>query len=161
MEEEVVKEELSKIKKITPELKKKRKKLILKNLLILVAIAAYLGLICYAFYNIELNLFSNILKAISSILLLLAIYYFEQGYRKDNEGIFLVGVEILAFTLITLFMTSFISFEEHIFINIIIGIGIVSLGYYLIKLLIFVRKIRKEHKKNFNDIRDIVEKGDK
>lgn len=161
MEEDIVKEELSKIKKITPELKQKRRKILLKNILILILIILYLGLLTFAFYKMELNSLSLYLKIISLVFLALSIYKFEQGYRKDNEGIFLTGVEILVLALITLFMTSFINFDEHIFKNIIIGIGIFAIVYYFLKTYILRRKVKKEHKKNISDIRDIVEKGDK
>ena len=161
MEEEIIKDELSKIKKITPELKQKRKNILFKYLVIIVLIILYLRIISLAFYDMELNALSVYLKIISIIFLIFSIYKFEQGYRKDNESIFLEGVELLVLALISLFMTAFISFDEHAFFNIVIGIGIFATIYYLLKAYILRRKIKKEHKKNINDIRDIIEKGDK
>ena len=161
MEEDIVKEELYKMKKITPELKQKRRRILLKNFVIIVFIIAYLGILALAFYKMELNSLSLYLKILSIAFLGFSIFKFEQGYRKDDERIFLTGVEILILSLITLFMTSFINFEEHVFKNIIIGIGIFAIVYYSLKTYILRRKIKKEHKKNISDIREIVEKGDK
>lgn len=58
-------------------------------------------------------------------------------------------------------MTSFISIEEQVFKNIIFGFSIFTATYYIIKSFIMLRKIKKEHKNNISDVRDIVKKGEK
>lgn len=55
-------------------------------------------------------------------------------------------------------MTSFISIEEQVFKNIIFGFSIFTAIYYIIKSFIMLRKIKKEHKNNISDVRDIVKK---
>ena len=66
MDEEILKEDLSKNKKLTPELKSKIRKIIGKNILIAGCILIYIGLINMAFYKMELNTLSIDLKVLSS-----------------------------------------------------------------------------------------------
>lgn len=160
MDEEILKEDLSKNKKITPELKEKMRRILFRNILIIILIIVYLLVLTLAFYKMELNTVAIDLKVISVGLLLFAIWKFENGYKQDNEGIFLTGVEVLFFALFTLFMTALISEEEQIFKNVILGSGIVSTIYYLLKSYVLRRKIKKEHKKKISDVRDIVWKGE-
>ena len=160
MDEEIIKEDLSKNKKISPELKIKRRKILFKNIMLIILILLYLLILTMAFYKMELNTLATDLKVISVGLLVFAIYKFENGYKNDNEGTFLTGVEALLFALFTLFMTALISEEEQLFKNVILGTGIVSTVYYLSKSYVLRRKIKKEHKKKISDVRDIVWKGE-
>lgn len=161
MAEDILQEDLSKNKKMTPELKEKRRKILLKNILLIIATIIYLLIITLAFYKMELNALAVDLKVISSFFLIWAILKFEKGYKKDNEYIFLTGVELLVFALLTLFMTAFVNTEEQTFRRIILGTGIVVTIYYIMKTYISRRKVKKEHKKKISDVRDIVGKGDK
>lgn len=156
--EEIFNEDLSKNKKLTPEFKNKIRKTFGKNVLVLGFILIYMGLLLMAFYKMELNTLAQDLKVLSVGFLALAIIKFEKGYKKDNEFIFLVGVEALVLALITLFMTAFISADEQIFKNIILGISIICAVYYTLKTLVIRRKIKKEHKKQISDVRDIIQK---
>lgn len=157
---EVLEEDLSRNKKLTPELKKKIRKTFGKNILIIGLILMYMGLLTLSFYKMELNTLSTDLKVLSVGFLAFAIIKFEQGYKKDNEGIFLTGVEALVLALITLFMTVLISTSENFFKNVILGISIFVTVYYLLKSLVIRSKIKKQHKKQVSDVRDIVKKGE-
>ena len=157
---EVLEEDLSKNKKLTPELKKKLRKTFGKNILIIGLILMYMGLLTLSFYKMELNTLSTDLKVLSVGFLAFAIIKFEQGYKKDNEGIFLTGIEALVLALITLFMTVLISTSENFFKNVILGISIFATVYYLLKSLVIRAKIKKQHKKQVSDVRDIVKKGE-
>ncbi len=160
MEEEILKEDLSKNKKITPELKEKMRRILFKNILVIIFIILYLLILTLAFYKMELNTLALDLKVISVGFLVFAILKFEKGYKEDKEGIFLTGVEALVLALMTLFMTALISEEEQIFKNVILGTGIIATVYYLLKSYVLRRKIKKEHKMKISDVRDIVGKGD-
>lgn len=63
--DEILKEDLSKNKKLTPELKSKIRKILGKNILIIGCILIYIGLITMAFYKMELNTLGNDLKVLS------------------------------------------------------------------------------------------------
>ena len=160
MDEEILKKDLSKNKKITPELKQKMRKILFQNILIIIFIMLYLFILTLAFYKMELNTLEVDLKTISVGLLVFAIWNFEKGYKEDKEEVFLRGVEILILSLFTLFTTALISEEEHFFKNVMMSTGLISIIYYLSKSYILRRKIKKEHKRKISDVRDIVGKGE-
>ena len=157
---EILEEDLSKNKKLTPELKKKIRRIFGKNIFIIGLILIYMALLTLAFYKMELNTLSTDLKVLSTGFLVFAIIKFEQGYKNDNEGIFLTGIELLVLAIITLFMTVLISTDEHFFQSIIMGISIFVAVYYIVKSFVIRGKIKKQHKKQVSDVRDIVKKGE-
>ena len=157
---EILEEDLSKNKKLTPELKKKIRKIFGKNIFIIGLILIYMALLTLAFYKMELNTLSTDLKVLSTGFLVFAIIKFEKGYKNDNEGIFLTGIELLVLAIITLFMTVLISTDEHFFQSIIMGISIFAAVYYIVKSFVIRGKIRKQHKKQVSDVRDIIKKGE-
>ena len=157
---EILEEDLSKNKKLTPELKKKIRKIFGKNIFIIGLILIYMALLTLAFYKMELNTLSTDLKVLSTGFLVFAIIKFEQGYKNDNEGIFLTGIELLVLAIITLFMTVLISTDEHFFQSTIMGISIFVAVYYILKSFVIRGKIRKQHKKQVSDVRDIIKKGE-
>lgn len=63
--DEILKEELFKNKKMSPELKRKMRKIVGKNLFAIGAIIIYMGILSLAFYKMELNTLSNDLKVLS------------------------------------------------------------------------------------------------
>ena len=125
---EILEEDLSKNKKLTPELKKKIRRIFGKNIFIIGLILIYMALLTLAFYKMELNTLSTDLKVLSTGFLVFAIIKFEQGYKNDNEGIFLTGIELLVLAIITLFMTVLISTDEHFFQSIITILDISHFG---------------------------------
>ena len=157
---EILEEDLSKNKKLTPELKKKIRRIFGKNIFIIGLILIYMALLTLAFYKMELNTLSTDLKVLSTGFLAFAIIKFEQGYKNDNEGIFLTGIELLVLAIITLFMTVLISTDEHFFQSTIMGISIFVAVYYIVKSFVIRGKIKKQHKKQVSDVRDIVKKGE-
>lgn len=157
---EILEEDLSKNKKLTPELKKKIRKIFGKNIFIIGLILIYMALLTLAFYKMELNTLSTDLKVLSTGFLVFAIIKFEKGYKNDNEGIFLTGIELLVLAIITLFMTVLISTDEHFFQSTIMGISIFVAVYYILKSFVIRGKIRKQHKKQVSDVRDIIKKGE-
>lgn len=157
---EILEEDLSKNKKLTPELKKKIRRIFGKNIFIIGLILIYMALLTLAFYKMELNTLSTDLKVLSTGFLVFAIIKFEKGYKNDNEGIFLTGIELLVLAIITLFMTVLISTDEHFFQSTIMGISIFVAVYYILKSFVIRGKIRKQHKKQVSDVRDIIKKGE-
>lgn len=153
---EVLEEDLSKNKKLTPELKSKIRKTFIKNLLIAIFIVIYMGLLGMAFYKMELNVLATDLKMLSLGFLVFSIIKFEQSYRKDNEGIFLIGIETLFLAIVTLLMTGLISEEESLFKNVIFAVALVGIVYYMLKTIIIALKIKKQHKKQISDVREII-----
>ena len=141
-------------KKIPKEIKNKRNNKIFKNLLIANAITIYFLFVNLGFYNIESLIYSFDLKLFSIALLILAIVLFEKGYKKDDEGIFLNGIEMLFVSFLTLIM-QYRLIERNDTIEILFGLSFMYfIIYYIIKSLIQARIIEKQYATS--DIKEIV-----
>lgn len=141
-------------KKIPKEIKYKRNKKILQNLLISNAITIYFLFINLGFYNIENNVYSVDLKIFSITILILSIAFLEKGYKKDNESIFFNGIEMMFVSFITLLM-QFRLIEPNNTIEILFGLTFMYfIIYYIIKSLIQTRIIEKQY--STSDAKEIV-----
>ncbi len=142
-------------KKIPNNIKLKRNAVIFKNLVISIAIVIYFYLINLGFYNIKHSIYLTDLKVFSASLLLLSIIFFEKGYNKDSESLFLSGVEILFIAIITLTEQYRVFNENSYTIQFFYSIAFIFfIFYYIIKSLIQTRMLEKDY--NASDARELV-----
>lgn len=152
-------EQIRESRKIPKEYKKKINKQIILNTITLIIIAIYLSCINILSLYIDTEIYLKYLKVFSIILAIISVVYFEISYRKDNEKLFLYGVEILFLAIITLFS----NYAYYIFFNtynkILLGITIVFVVYYIVKIFMLKIRMKKKYYKEQNDIKDITKKN--
>lgn len=153
-------EELKEKKKIPKEYKRKIRKQIILNVITALVMITFLSCINIMSLYIETQLYLNILRVVSIVIAVIAIVYFELGYKKDNGKLFLYGIETLVLAVITLFSIYlyYMFFEQYD--KLLIYITIIFAAYYLIKIIIMKSRMKKQYYKEQNDIKDIV-KGKK
>ena len=143
-------------KKIPNDYKKKINKRVLLNLLILFFMTIYLVCLNISFLNMDKIIYLRSLKIFSVLLAIISVVYFEISYRKDNEGLFLYGAEVLALAVITLFSIYGYEIYFRSFSKILIIITVIFVVYYLIKTLVIRSRMKKKYYEEQNDISDIV-----
>lgn len=151
-------EQIKESKKIPKDYKKKMNKQLILNLITLIVMILYLSCINVLSLYLDTEIYLKYIKIVSVILAVISVVYFELGYRKDNEKLFLYGVEVLFLAIVTLFSNYayYMYFDRY---NIILaGITGGFALYYLIKILIVRRNLKKQYYKEQNDIKDIVKK---
>ena len=146
-------------KKLPDDYKKKIKSRIMKNVIFMISILIYLTLLFFGMYNIPTDVFTFGLRIISIIILTIAIAFFEIGYKKDNEAIWLHGVEIMIIAIFNLYLIYLYSIFYSNFGMLLLVVGIIYLAYYALKIIIIQRHIEKEYKKSLRDIGEIVKKS--
>ena len=152
-------EQIKANKIISDDYKKKMNKQTIFNLLTIFAIVLYLFCLNIASTYTETVVYLIILKSFSIALAVISIIYFELGYRKDNERLFLYGVEILILAIITLFSNYayYIYFNNF---NKILMCAIVAFAiYYLIKIFVIRKNMKKKYYNDQNDIKEIIKKN--
>lgn len=150
--------ELKSKKKIPQKLKEKIYNKIFINTIIAIIIVIYFGFLNLGYNNIEKEVFITDLKVFSFAILALSIILLEKGYKKDNAGIFLNGIETFCISFITLFMTHTF-FESSIFVREIVSLSFLYIAiYYMLKSVIVYIKEIKNYKNNISDVRDIIGK---
>lgn len=151
-------EQIKQSKKIPKEYKKKINKQLILNIITIVVMAIYLCCINILSLYMETETYLTYIKVLSVALAVIAVIYFEFSYRKDNEKLFLYGVEVLFLAIITLFSNyAYYMFFDR-FNYILIGITIAFVIYYIVKIMIIKIKMKKQYYKNQNDIKEIVKK---
>lgn len=149
-------EEIKQNKKIPKDYKKKISKKILFNLLILLFMTIYLVCLNVSSLYLETKVYLKSMKIFSIFLAVISVTYFEFSYRKDNERLFLYGAEVLALAVITLFSVYGYYIYFTLFNKILGIITTVFVLYYLTKVLVIRRKMKKKYYDEQNDISDIV-----
>ena len=151
-------EQIKESKKIPKEYKKKINKQIILNIITLVVMVIYLICINVSSLYMETEIYLKYLKALSVVLAIISVVYFEFSYRKDNEKLFLYGVEVLFLAVITLFSNYAYYMFFDTYNRILTGITITFAVYYLIKVLVVKLRMKKKYYKEQNDIREIIKK---
>lgn len=153
---------MAETKKIPKEIKDKINSKAFENIVILAIIIMYLIALNFGMSNIPTDMYIKDLQVFSIMLLISSIILFEYGYKKDNEGLWLHGVEILIVSIFTLYLVYLYSIYYSSYGTLLMSVAVVYLVYYVIKILIIQRKIRTSYKKSLKDIGEIVKnKGGK
>ncbi len=143
---------------ISKDYKKKINKQLVSNIIICFIMVLYLCTINILYLYIDTQNYFSIIRIASIIIPIISIIFFEYSYKKDNEKIFLYGVEVLVIATITLFLNYiyFMYFDKYN--RILTGITIIFVIYYILKILLVRTIMKKNYYKNQNDIKDIVKK---
>ena len=155
---ENLKKEIEEKKKIPIDVKKKINFNAIKNLAILSIIIVYLIVLYFGMNRIQTDIYLMSLRILSGILLLTAIIIFEFGYKKDNEEIWLHGLEILIVSFFSLYGIYFYSIFYSNYGKVVLTAGISFLIYFAIKIIIIQKRLEKKYKKSLTDIGEIVKK---
>ena len=150
--------EVEEKKKIPKEVKEKINSKVFENMILAAIIMVYLVSLNFGMTNIPTDTYRTDLKVFSILLLIITIMIFEWGYKKDNESIWLHGVEVMILGVITLYLIYLYSMYYSTYGTLILSIGIIYLIYYAIKIVIIQKRIEKEYIKSLNDIGEIIKK---
>lgn len=151
-------EQIRESKKIPKEYKKKINKQIILNIITLITMTIYLFCMNILSLYTDTEIYLKYLKVFSVILAVIAVIYFEFSYRKDNEKLFLYGVEVLFLAVITLFSNYAYYMFFDTYNRILSEITIIFAVYYIIKIFILRINMKKKYYKEQNDIKEIIQK---
>lgn len=143
-------------KKIPKNVKDKINSKVFENTVILAIIIIYLAALNIGMGNIQTEMYLMDLKVFSIILLITTILLFEYGYKKDDGELWLHGVEVMTIAIFTLYLIYLYSIYYLNYGTLLASVGIISVVYYIVKILITKRKIKKHYKKSLKDIKEIV-----
>ncbi len=143
-------------KKIPKSVKEKINAKVFENMVIVAIIMIYVAALNIGMTNIPTDTYIMDLKVFSVILLIATILIFEFGYKKDNGGLWLHGVEVMVIAIFTLYLIYFYSIYYSNYGTLLISAGIVFLIYFAIKMIITQKRIESQYNKSLTDIGEIV-----
>lgn len=126
-------------KKANPK-KQKIKKDIFRNILIAVIVTVYFVFIALGVTTIPVTEYALDLKTFAIFTAIIAIIIFERAYKKDANYLALHGIEMIVVGIETLVILQLYLVESAYFKNVLIGIAIGMILYYIIKsIIIWIR----------------------
>lgn len=143
-------------KEISEEYKLKIKKALTRNIIVGLFFVIYMLFLNISFWYIETFVYISIIIISSIIIGLSSIIFFELGYRKDNEYIFLNGVEMFIVGFLSMSYIYVYQLFFHIYSNILTMLTVVIFLYFVLKLLIVNIKMKNKYFKEQNDIKNII-----
>lgn len=156
MEENEIIKQIKEKKRFPEDVKNKMMNQIVECVLSAIIVYAYFIFLELGARNIHNNIYVTDLKVFSVSFAVLAVVFLEKGYSDKNSKKLFMGIEILIIAILTMLLeycALYFSARYRIMIPIF---AILYNIYFILKALIGISKIKNEHRKNSNDIKEIV-----
>lgn len=143
-------------RKLPEELKDKLNVYTFINLLISIALMAYMSAINIVYLNESINFLMTSIKVFAMLLIIIDVIIFEIGYRKDDITIWIHAFELLVFSIIILSLQYVYICPNLIFRNIVMLTPVFCSIYYVMKIIIKHIAEAKKYQNNLSDIKELI-----
>lgn len=134
---------------------------IFHTLIVAIIIILYFLTVNLFYYNFEAVQFENYMKYYALIIIIATVVMFEVGYRKNSMKFAVIGIELLACGILSLYIPYiFLHTTKMLRLSIMI-LPIPILGYYMIKSLVIFKKDQFHYQNNLSDIKELVKDTEK
>lgn len=154
-------EEITEKRKMTQDVKDKLNKRIFYNCLIAIGIMLYICAINAVYIYAKQEIVTIALKVFPMIFIFLTVGTFEVAYRKDNGRVAIVGIELLVFSIIILYIPKIYTNLEKMFCANLTFIPLFCAIYYIAKSIVIYIKTEKQYQNNLSDVKEIVQEETK
>ena len=153
---EKIVEQITEKRKMTSEVKSGIYKRIMRNGLAVLGMILYMVIINigYIFANVEVT--AILMKVFAMVAIVLTVAVFEVAYRKDSGKITIVGMEMLVFSIIVLYIPQIYANFDKKFCVQMIFIPSFCAVYYIAKCIIIYIKTEKHYQNNLSDVKEII-----
>lgn len=153
--------EIEEKRKLPKNLKDKISKKIFQDLVVAVIIMAYFCIINITYYKLESYKFEEYLKYFALGIILFTVISFEIAYRKNSINIGIIGIELLACGILTLYIPYiFLHTTSALRVSIMI-LPAFLVVYYGIKSIIIFKQNQFQYRSNLSDVKEIVKETEK
>ena len=134
---------------------------IFHTLIVAIIIVLYFLTVNLFYYKFEAAQFEVFMKYYALIIIVATVVMFEVGYRKDSIKFAVIGVELLACGILSLYIPYiFLHTTKALRLSIMI-LPIPVLLYYLFKSLFIYKKDKFHYQNNLSDIKELVKDTEK
>lgn len=141
---------------MTKEVKAQLNKRIFYNCLIAIAMMVYIAIINVVYLYTKQEIVTIAMKIFPMVLIFVTVGIFEISYRKDNGRLAIIGIELLVFSTIILYLPKIYQNLDKTFCAQLTFIPIFCSIYYMAKTIIIYIKTEKEYQNNLSDVKKIV-----
>lgn len=149
-------EEITKKRKMTKEVKEKINQRIFCNCLVAIGIMLYICAIDVVYIYAKQEVVTIALKVFAMIFIAVTVGTFELAYRKDNGKMAVVGIELLIFSVIILYIPKIYVNVDQLLCQILLLTPLFCSIYYIAKSMMIYLKTEKEYQNNLSDVKEIV-----
>ena len=148
--------EIEEKRKLPQNVKENIKTNIFHSLIAAAIILAYLAAINLMYYSFEQKIFEHYMKYFALGIIIITVIDIELAYRKDSKKLWLIGVELLACGILSLYIP-YIYIHTTVYLrNCVMVLPAVLLIYYAFKSLIIFKQNQFKHRNNLSDVRDLL-----
>lgn len=149
-------EEITEKRKMTQEVKDVLHKEIFHNCLLAIGIMLYICAINMVYIYVPQEVCKIALKIFPMIFIVLTVGIFEFAYRKCSGKITIVGIELLVFSVIILYIPKIYGNLDKAFCIELSFVPIFCGIYYIAKSILIYLKTQKQYQNNLSDVKEIV-----
>lgn len=149
-------EEITKKRKMTSEVIDQINQRIFYNCLVAIGVMLYICAIDVVYICAKQQMISVALKVFAMFLIVLTIGIFEFSYRKESGKMAIIGIELLIFSIIVLYIPQIYVNLDKLVCQILLFTPIFCAIYYIAKSILIYLKTEKEYQNNLSDVKEIV-----
>ena len=149
-------EEITQKRKMTQAVKDELDKKILWNMWLAIMIMLYFCIADGVYIGAPEAISRMVLKAFAVAFILVTVLVFEIAYRRENSALGIVGIELLVFSVIMLYMPQILKNLNQGMAQIFALTPFFCAVYYLVKSMIDYVKTEENYQNNLSDVKEIV-----
>jgi len=153
-------EELTLKRKMTVAIKNKLNNRIFLNCLLAAVFIICICIIDLVYIYATQEISGILTKLFPIMFLMFTIIAFEYSYKKENARTAIVGIEIMIFSIILLYIPRMYEHLDKGFFVQFLLIPIFCLVYYIIKSVIIYINAKTHYQNNLSDVKEIVKDND-
>lgn len=148
--------EIEEKRKLPQKVKETIKTNIFHNLIAAVIILAYLAAINVMYYSFEQDIFEHYMKYFALGIIVVTVIDIELAYRKDSKKLGLIGVELLACGILSLYIPYIYLHTSAYLRNCVMVLPAALIVYYAFKSIVIFKQNQFKHQNNLSDVKDLL-----
>lgn len=134
---------------------------IFQDLVVAIIIMLYFCIINFSYYHFESNVFEENMKYFALAIIVLTVIAFEISYRKNSIKLLIIGLELFACGVLSLYIPYIFLHSNSAFRISIMILPVFLIIYYALKSFIIFKGKQLEYRNNLSDIKEIVKDTEK
>ena len=148
--------EIEEKRKLPQDVKENIKTNIFHSFIAAVIILAYLAAINVMYYSFDQAIFEHYMKYFALGIIIVTVIDIEIAYRKDSKKLWLIGLELLACGILSLYIPYIYLHTTTYLRNCVMILPAVLIIYYLFKSVVIFKQNQFKHRNNLSDVKELL-----
>ena len=148
--------EIEEKRKLPHEVKENIKNKIFHSLIAATIILSYLAAINIMYYNFKPKKFEYYMKFFALGIIVVTVIDIELAYRKNSKKLCLIGLELLACAILSLYIPYIYIHTTDYLRNSVMLLPGILLIYYVFKSLVIFKQNQFKHRNNLSDVKELL-----